>query len=248
VISPAAAADLIIESATGVDVHIRLAGPGARSLAYLTDWVIRVILALAWYAAAALIYNGAPNLAAHSADARWLATVIAPAAALYVLYHWVLEPAMRGSTPGKRMCGIRIASRDGSVPSPGPLLVRNVFRLIDSLPLAYGVGLLAVMLTPEHVRIGDLAAGTLLIYEKPAPLPPRAAVGLTDRARAEAIGELLERWSELGPHSRRRLARALLCERSEALAPRERVAPAAGRDEDGALRSELERLLAGCSR
>lgn len=246
-IGTVAAADLIVESATGVDVHIRVAGPGARSLAYLSDWLIRVVLALAWYAAAALIYNGAPSLAAHSADARWLATVVAPAAAIYLLYHGILEPAMRGSTPGKRMCGIRIASRDGSAPSAGPLLVRNVFRLIDSLPLAYGVGLLAVMLTPEHVRIGDLAAGTLLVYEKAAPLPPRAAVGLTDRARGEAIGELLERWSELDPHSRRRLARALLCERTGAAAPPAPAAPSVrrgSRAEETALRGELERWLA----
>ena len=159
------AAGLIIESPTGVDVHMRVAGPGARCLAYLTDWLIRVVLALSWYGAAATIYAGAPSLAPHAADAGWLAGVIGPALAIYVLYHWVLEAGTRGSTPGKRMSGVRIAARDGSAPSAGALLVRNVFRLIDSLPLAYGVGLLAVMLTEEHVRIGDLAAGTLLVYE-----------------------------------------------------------------------------------
>ena len=50
---------------------------------------------------------------------------------------------MRGRTPGKRMAGVRIVARDGGAPSVGALLVRNVFRLIDSLPLLYGVGLVA---------------------------------------------------------------------------------------------------------
>jgi uncharacterized membrane protein SpoIIM required for sporulation/uncharacterized RDD family membrane protein YckC len=181
----ASAAELVIESATGVEVHIRIAGPGARSLAYVIDWHIRVILGLAWYAVAAMLYNRAASLAPHTADAGWLVTAVAPAVAIYLLYHWVLELAMRGSTPGKRMTGIRIASRDGTAPGAGPLLIRNVFRLIDCLPLAYGVGLLAVLLTPECVRIGDLAAGTLLVYDRVDA--PEARAAARDRALASAL-------------------------------------------------------------
>ena len=72
---------------------------------------------------------------------RWFGTVVLPALAIYFLYHPVLELAMRGRTPGKRSAGIHVVTRDGSAPSAGALLVRNVFRLIDSLPVAYGVGL-----------------------------------------------------------------------------------------------------------
>jgi uncharacterized RDD family membrane protein YckC len=204
--SGVAVADLVVDSATGVEVHIRVAGAGARSLAYVIDWHIRVVLALAWFTTTAMIYNRAPSLVPHAADARWLAGVLAPAATIYFLYHWGLELAMRGSTPGKRMAGIRIALRNGGAPTAGPLLVRNVFRLVDSLPLAYGVGLLAVMLTREQVRIGDLAAGTLLVYDDVAPPPPR----VRDGVRAEAVGELLQRWTQLEPASRRRLAGEIL--------------------------------------
>jgi len=68
--------------------------------------------------------------------------------------HHVVELALRGSTPGKRMAGVRIVARDGGAPSVGALLTRNVFRLVDSLPLFYGVGLITVVLTREHLRIG----------------------------------------------------------------------------------------------
>ena len=66
-------------------------------------------------------------------------------------------------------------ARDGSAPGAGALLVRNVFRLIDSLPVLYCVGLVAVIATREHLRVGDMAAGTLLVYERDAAhLPPAA--------------------------------------------------------------------------
>jgi uncharacterized membrane protein SpoIIM required for sporulation/uncharacterized RDD family membrane protein YckC len=235
----AAVADLVVDSATGVDVHIRVAGPGARSLAYVIDWHIRVILAVTWFAVAAMMYNRAPSLAPHARDAGWVAAVLAPAAAIYFLYHWVLELTMRGSTPGKRMTGIRIASRDGSAPTAGALLVRNVFRLIDSLPIAYGVGLLEVILTRQHVRIGDIAAGTLLVYDHVVAPPPRLAASVPDRVRAEAIGELLQRWRELDRTARQRLAREVLGPAARAL--EEPQAP--DDDEDRELRASLERLM-----
>jgi uncharacterized RDD family membrane protein YckC len=234
--SGATAADLVVESATGVDVHLRVAGPGARSLAYLIDWLIRVVLAASWFVVAAMAYNRTPSLLPHAADPSWVAAVVAPAAAIYVLYHWALELSMRGSTPGKRMAGVRISARNGGTPGTGALLVRNVFRLIDSLPVAYGVGLLAVMLTPDHVRIGDLAAGTLLVYDEIAPPPPGVAASIADRTRAEAVGELLQRWGDLDPLARRRLAREILAAARVSWVE-------LSEDEDRALRAELERLL-----
>jgi uncharacterized membrane protein SpoIIM required for sporulation/uncharacterized RDD family membrane protein YckC len=201
--SGAVAAGLVVESATGVEVHIRVAGPGARSLAFVIDWHIRLILAASWFTVAALIYSHARTLALpHTADPAWVSLVAAPAAAIYLLYHGVLELSMRGSTPGKRMAGIRISARDGGAPTAGALLIRNVFRLIDSLPLAYGVGLLTVLLTPEQVRIGDLAAGTLLVYDDLAP-PPRAADASRDRALAGALLRRSSLWPAAAARARR---------------------------------------------
>jgi uncharacterized membrane protein SpoIIM required for sporulation/uncharacterized RDD family membrane protein YckC len=175
-----AAPDLVVESVTGVDVALPVAGPGARSFAFLIDWHIRASAAVAWYVLGALIYNGRFSLAPPlSPEAGWFIGVVSPAAVIFFLYHPLLEVAMRGRTPGKRIAGVRLVTRAGGAPAVGALLTRNVFRIVDSFPFLYGVGLVATLVTRDHVRIGDLAAGTLLIYDRtPAPGPspaPRAA-------------------------------------------------------------------------
>jgi RDD family len=146
---------------------------------------------------------------------------------MYFLYHFVLEIAMHGRTPGKRTAGVHLVARDGSPPGVSALLIRNVFRLVDCLPLLYGVGLTATLVTRDHVRIGDMAAGTLLAYERgdfvPAPKP-----GL------ETVQELLLRWDTLEADARQKLAVTLLS-RHGLRAP----------GQDSEIRSQLESLLQG---
>ncbi len=239
---------LSIDSDTGVEVSLPVAGPGARAYAFLIDWHVRAILALAWYTVAALIFNGGfrfrPPL---TNDARWFIWVVAPALAIYFLYHFALEPAMHGRTPGKRMAGVRITARDGGMPSAGALLTRNVFRLIDSLPVFYGVGLAATIATRDHLRIGDMAAGTLLVYERAdivaPPVAKRRADNPLDAAAAEIIGELLERWPTLGTEARAQLARQALARFARDRAP----SPAAFKDDDAGLHAQLQVLLRGTS-
>src|SRR2546430_14411622 len=113
------------------------------------------------------------------------------------------------------MAGVRIVARDGGAPSAGALLTRNVFRLVDSLPLFYGVGLITVVLTRDNLRIGDMAAGTLLVFEQaearlPTPAGDAHRAGRLDAAGAEIVAELLERWPALQPEARVRLARRVL--------------------------------------
>jgi uncharacterized RDD family membrane protein YckC len=207
---------LSVPSATGIEVSLPIAGPGARSLAFIIDWHVRAIVALGWYVCAALLYNGRWSLAAPGTnEAHWFGAVVLPALAIYFLYHPALELAMHGRTPGKRSAGVRIVTRHGGPPGVGPLLVRNVFRVIDSLPVFYGLGLLLVLCTRDSVRCGDMAGGTLLVYERPglAGATPEAAaerIGQLDAAGAEIAADLLERWPELRPEARIRLARALL--------------------------------------
>ncbi|HZO21999.1 MAG TPA: RDD family protein, partial [Steroidobacteraceae bacterium] len=149
--------------------------------------------------------------------------------------------ATRGRTPGKRMAGVELVARDGGAPGVGPLLTRNVFRLIDSLPLFYAVGLTTTMMTRDHLRVGDLAAGTLLVYVRsnamlPAYLVGRPAASALDARSAEIVTELLERWPGLDTAARHRLAKALLppSESTEA-------------EDDAVLRMRLEKLAAGTS-
>lgn len=236
--------DLVVESVTGIDVSLAVAGPGSRSYAFLVDWHIRLILAFAWYAFGALIYNGRLSLAAPLAPTgRWFALVVLPAAAIYFLYHYVLELAMRGRTPGKRLAGVQLVTRSGATPGAGALLTRNVFRLIDSLPLCYGVGLAAVALTREHLRIGDMAAGTLLVYERSAALPPQltAAGSNLDANGMEIVQELLSRWAALEPAARAELARRVLA-RYAGDAPAG-TSPTTSPADGDELRGRLERLV-----
>jgi uncharacterized RDD family membrane protein YckC len=229
-----------------------VAGPGARAYAFLVDWHVRTIMALAWFTVAALIFNGRLKLTPpQTNDAHWFIWVVAPALAIYFLYHYALEPLMHGRTPGKRMAGVRIAARDGGTPTAGALLTRNVFRLLDSLPVFYGVGLAATMATREHLRVGDMAAGTLLVYERAdALLPPRLAQLRADRpldaVGAELIGELLERWPTLGVEARSQLARRALA-RFTAPSSASAAADVAGKpsDNDAGLHAQLEALLRG---
>jgi len=200
------ARDLVIDSVTGVELSVPIAGPGARCYAFVTDWLIRAILFTAWYGVAALLYNGHWTLAAPlNPGAKWFAFVVAPAAAIYCLYHIVLEIALHGRTPGKRLAGINILTRDGSSPGVGALLIRNVFRLVDSLPLFYGVGLVAALITKQHLRIGDMAAGTVLAYERAT-----SAIPTTSATDSEIASDLLLRWNTLDPTARHQLALSLI--------------------------------------
>jgi uncharacterized RDD family membrane protein YckC len=226
--------DLVVDSVTGVDVALPVAGPGARSFAFVMDWAIRTVLSVAWYVVAALLHNGGWSVVAPlSPDADWFVFVIAPPAAIYFLYHPVWEVATRGLTPGKRMAGLQTVSRDGGAPSVGSLLTRNVFRLVDSFPIAYALGLLTTMVTRNHVRIGDLAAGTLLVYARNdttlTRYPDERRTGnKLDAAAAEVLNELLRRWPALDSAARRRIAQTLLAD------------AVTQSDED--LRARLERL------
>ena len=223
---------LQVASVTGIDLSLRIAGLGGRSYAFVVDWHIRVVGALAWYALAGLVLYG-DLLPTPTGGWLFFFTLIMPGLAIYLLYHPVLEVVMSGRTPGKRIAGLRIVTVDGQVPSIGPLLIRNVLRLLDSMPGLYAVGLAAVLATRQSVRIGDLAAGTLLVYEDAdSPL-----TGFDDGAaqrlgfeRAELTRELLRRWRDLEPPARRLLAGRLLDE------------DAAG-DSDAELRKRLEELV-----
>lgn len=212
---------LTIATATGVDISLPIAGIGGRSYAFITDWHIRVILALAWFMVGTAVYAALAGTdgftgAIVSSTGVYLFTVVVPSLALYFLYHLVLEMAMRGRTPGKRMGGVRIVTVEGHTPGVAALLLRNIFRLLDSLPVFYALGLVVAFVTRRQVRIGDLAAGTVLVYVEPAAdrelrelSAYQFASGLAPE-QAELVRELLERWKDLDDEARRRLGYRLL--------------------------------------
>jgi uncharacterized RDD family membrane protein YckC len=200
-----------VHSATGVDLTLRIAGPGTRSYAFVIDWHIRLLLGCAWLLLSSFILKLSLNPRSQDALLSLL-----PAAIIYFLYHPIVEVAMRGRTPGKRMAGVVVVARSGGTPGASALLIRNIFRLIDSLPALYVVGFLSCFVTVNRVRIGDMAAGTLLVLDDAAAgeslsrLETLASGSRLPLGALELVDQVLERWPSLESQNRMRIARSLL--------------------------------------
>lgn len=219
--------ELQLTSTDATEVNLPIAGIGSRSYAFLIDWHIRIILALAWLIGMAALFGlmegqGFWKRLFENAGSVAFYVVILPPALLYFLYHPILEIALKGRTPGKRAAGIRIVSVEGQTPDVSALLIRNIFRLIDSLPVFYVVGLSFVLLSARQVRIGDMAAGTLLAHEKRLTNNAfeRFATpnnGTLDLHTMEIAQALLERWKTLEPDKRSQIASKLITSQGETL-------------------------------
>ena len=226
-----------------MDITLQVAGPGTRAYAFVIDWHIRLLVALAWVLTGWVIGR---VLGPKFNAIVFPAVFVVPAVLIYFLYHPVLELLMRGRTPGKRMAGARIVTLEGATPSAGPLLMRSLFRLIDSLPVFYLVGLVCCMFTAQRVRIGDLAAGTVLVLDEHKATRSLGAFGrLAESSRldpdsAALVQDLLERWPELQKGRGEVLARELLARLDTELDKTQ----LATLDRAG-LKSRLEALLAG---
>ncbi len=162
-----AAPAIIVASATGIDARIVLAGPGARSFAFLIDWLIRTGLSMVYLLLAAWLILGNVQFEIEpDTETLWYLAGATPATAIYFLYHLILEPLMGGRTPGKRLAGVRVLTPEGQAATTGALITRNIFRIIDSMPMFYVVGLLFVFFSKRHLRLGDLAAGTVIAMDR----------------------------------------------------------------------------------
>ena len=236
--------ELTVHTADGMELHLAIASVGSRSYAFLIDWHFRLLLALAYLLAALMILGGGPKfsrIGEHGSLIFWVAVL--PAMLIYGLYHPVLEVLMQGRTPGKRMAEVRIVDREGRAPSLGAILVRNIFRLIDSLPVFYAIGLGVAAFHPRALRIGDIAAGTVLVHESAtsAQALSRIAAGVAaslSPMQAELLHDLLARWKSLDRDARIALATQLLQQVGRPLPPETRP-----RALDKALRAELTALV-----
>lgn len=237
---------ITITSAGGVEVKLDLVALGGRSYAFVLDWHFRFLAATAWFFFALRSLTGGfvvEDNKVFTSGTTVFYLVLLPALAIYFLYHPVLELVMHGRTPGKRMAGIRIVAKDGSSASSGAILLRNVFRLIDSLPAFYVLGILVCLFNKQHLRIGDMAAGTVLIYEEQVSKKRLNMIMDTGGTQAlstqqrELVAEVLERWRELEPGRRRQIAQALLQKFGQA------IPSGRGHKLDNALHANLQQLL-----
>lgn len=134
-----------------------------------------------------------------------------------ILFEW----GWRGQTPGKRVMGIRVLDAQGLRLTPGQVVLRNLLRLVDALPMLYAVGGVAMTLSPSRQRLGDLVSNTIVVRQRASATPdfsvlmpdkynsfrdyPHLEARLRQRLELEGVGLLVQallRRGELDPKAR----------------------------------------------
>jgi len=155
-----------VELAEGMEIRLRIAGPMLRAAAYGIDLLIRFAVV-----AVAAICLGIAGIAMGNLVTAGLWML------LWFLMDWfypvLFEVSRRGATPGKRAMGLRVVQETGSPITWGQAIIRNFMRAVDSAPFfMYGFGMVSCLASKRFQRLGDLAAGTVVIYQR-IPAPPR---------------------------------------------------------------------------
>lgn len=180
----------MIETPEGVTLELRLAGPAVRALAWAIDSLIRYAALLALLMLLRPLGNTGVGL---SLIAFFL---------LEWLYPVAFEVYRGGATPGKALFGLRVVNDDGTPVALAASLTRNLLRTADFLPLLYGFGLISMLTTRDAKRLGDLAAGTVVIYAKGRgelnSVPPPGAARPLQTPLAPAEQRLLLNFAERG--------------------------------------------------
>jgi uncharacterized RDD family membrane protein YckC len=157
-----------VETPEQIQFTFRLAGPGARMLAYLIDLAIRAgIVSVVSFTLMAIIGVFSEELS----GGLLLVLLFAVEWGYYTLIEW----RWNGSTPGKKALGIRVVRTDGVALDFVRSAMRNLLRAADIFPLFYASGLAVMFLSGTQRRLGDIAADTMVIREAPArlkDLPP----------------------------------------------------------------------------
>ena len=132
------------------------------------------------------------------------------------LYPVLFEVLARGQTPGKKLLKISVINDDLSPVTLGTSMVRNLLRTVDFLPLFYLAGLVTMLSNQRFQRLGDLAAGTLVIsvpessksaaVQEIVPLPPPTPLLRTEQS---SIIEFMQRTNQLSEPRQRELAKIL---------------------------------------
>jgi uncharacterized RDD family membrane protein YckC len=169
--------DLRIETPELIDVSLELAGLGSRFVARVLDWFIKLGLAVVIGSLGAIVLALLGfALGSYTITAYMLGFLVAILYAFFLGYDIYFEVRHNGQTPGKKRAGIR-AIREGGAPLDfRSSCIRNLLAMADFLPIFYLLGGLLVLLTPRNQRLGDLAAGTIVIRERAVEAPADVAV------------------------------------------------------------------------
>ncbi len=188
-----------------VPFRYRVAGVGSRFLAWLIDLGI-IMLLLGIGAAVGMVAEiGRAGLAL----AIFMILSFVVQWGYFILFEWL----WLGQTPGKRLVGLRVIQQDGTSISFTQSAVRNILRVADGLPLlvvdcvplVYGLGFIVALCNREHRRLGDMAAGTLVVHVDRMWGPIRAIHHGKQVLPPPMMAELRQRLSTLSRDQRQTL-------------------------------------------
>ncbi len=154
-----------VETPEGIVLSLRPAGLVSRSMAFLVDLLIRLLI------------DAGLALALAPLGRMGIGLLLIAMFAVEWIYPIFFELGRAAATPGKRIFGLRVVMDTGLPITPAASVTRNLLRAADFLPLGYAFGIITLLLNRECKRLGDLAAGTLVVYAAPVVLhdvPPPA--------------------------------------------------------------------------
>jgi uncharacterized RDD family membrane protein YckC len=216
--------EINIPTPENIHLHLELAGLGSRGLAYLLDTIIRVGLLGALFLLFYLL-NQFFHLWKNSS--KWMIVfLVIPLFLLHWFYFVLFEAFRNGQTPGKKVLRIRVIKEGGYPIGFLESVIRNLLRIVDFLPAAYLLGICLIFVNKRHQRLGDMAAGTVVIREQ-SYLPIVSPEGETgnfhqspyesllarielNSQEYELIARFLQRRAELDPSHRGKLRRQLI--------------------------------------
>jgi uncharacterized RDD family membrane protein YckC len=161
---------LNIETPELVAIEMPLAGIGSRFIAQLVD---TLIWGAVFFVVALLLAIFLPMIGAFSKiSEQWAVAIVV---FIVFLLNWgyftLFEAFWNGRTPGKRVARIRVIQRSGRAIGLFESMARNFVRYVDWFPGFYGVGVISMFVTRQHQRLGDLAAGTLVVRDRDEESP-----------------------------------------------------------------------------
>jgi uncharacterized membrane protein SpoIIM required for sporulation/uncharacterized RDD family membrane protein YckC len=201
-----------IETPEQTVLSYTLAGVGSRASAAIIDLLIIIVIELAitiLLSETLGVFRGRSSGIQRMSSAWVIAVVGLMGFALLWGYYVFFEAIWDGQTPGKRFLNIRVVQDGGYSVSFGASAVRNLLRLVDIQPAPmYGVGLVSMIISKSGKRLGDIAAGTIVVHEQRALITtavrsapaPATAPAITSRLTEEEfalLGRFIARRAQL---------------------------------------------------
>jgi uncharacterized RDD family membrane protein YckC len=185
-----------------VELQFSVAGIGSRFVAVLLDHLIIggfLILEMFLFAFIGSLASGIAGVS-NQAGKWFLAALIFLNFCILWGYFALFECFWHGQTPGKRVMKLRVIKDSGRQITFFESLSRNLVRFIDYLPSLYLVGVIAMLCNKRHQRLGDLAAGTLVIHERTGEQPLLVSGSGSFFAPSPSPYETMP-WAPIGPSS-----------------------------------------------